>query len=218
MFENNDPEYKYTIRGTCFLCRYAGIDYAITAKHVVKDYSAEDAWIPFHPGARKAIPYNEQVITNALNAEDTDCADLAFFRLERSMYLDSQFAGQLPYLISDPRQIWQPTLKGHFILRGFPSNVNTVDYDEGVIGQRAFEVEADYIKPSPMDHCHNIQFRDTSMCSDLDGLSGTPVFWIGDTEPHDHLFAGLLLRAGSDQGHFVHATVILDILHKIMKL
>mgnify|MGYP003117728251 CR=1 FL=1 len=219
MFENAVSGFEYTARGTCFLCRYAGIDYGITAKHVVDDYSADDVRILFHQEAREFAPHNAQLTIKIPDTEDTDWADLAFYPLERSQYQDRQFAEQLPYLIPGSSHIWQPGLKGHFILRGFPHDLNAIDYEAAIIGQQAVILEADYFGQSPMAHCHEIQFRDISMCRTLDGLSGTPVFWLGEAAPYEHRFAGLLLRAThtSGRGHFVHAEVILAALDKAME-
>lgn len=219
MFENAVSGFEYTARGTCFLCRYAGIDYGITAKHVIDDYAADDVRILFHQEAWEFAPHNAQLTIKIPDTEDTDWADLAFYPFERSQYQDCQFAKQLPYLIPDSSLIWKPGLGGHFILRGFPHDLNAIDYEAAIIGQQAVILEADCVGKSPMAHCHEIQFRDVSMCSTLDGLSGTPIFWVGDTAPYEHRFAGLLLRAThkSGRGHFVHAEVILAALDKALK-
>jgi hypothetical protein len=63
------------------------------------------------------------------------------------------------------------------------------------------------------------QIPDLSLCSDLDGLSGAPVFWVGDEEPRDHRFAGLMVRATYSRGigHFVHGDVVLTALEKALR-
>ncbi|MEL3891666.1 hypothetical protein V6B08_15410 [Ferrovibrio sp. MS7] len=218
MFENAVEGYEYTGRGTCFLCRYNGCDFAITAKHVIKGFTADDVRIQFHLGAHEFAPHNAQVTIKISDVDDPDWGDLAFYPLERIMYDDTQFGGQLPYPLQHPQLVWQPLMPGSFIMRGFPHDLNAIDYEQAVINQQAAIIEADYLGASPMAHCHEVAFRDLAACTTLDGLSGTPVFWVGDSKPRDHRFAGIMLRAtyASKRGHFVHARVILAALGKIL--
>lgn len=218
MFENAIDGYEYSGRGTCFLCRYRDTDFAVTAKHVIKDFAADDIRILFHQAAREFAPHNAQVTIKIPDTDDTDWADLAIYPLERSMYEDSQFGDQLPYPIPSRSLVWQPGMAGHFIMRGFPHDLNAIDYEEAIVRQQAALLEADHVGPSPMAYCHEIAFRDLSVCKTLDGLSGTAVFWVGASKPHEHRFAGLMLRATyeSGRGHFVHAEVILAALDKTL--
>ena len=69
-----------------------------------------------------------------------------------------------------------------------------------------------------MNHCYQVRFRDLSPCSTLDGLSGAPVFWIGDDQPRSHRLAGMMLRAtyASATGYFVDSNVIVSTLEKAL--
>lgn len=210
--------YEYSGRGTCFLCRYASMDVAITPGHVVRALpAAEDVLIPFHQEARAFVPYNALITCSIPDTDDPDWGDLAFFPLERCLYDDSDFSDQPPYAIPHHSAVWRPGMAGHLVTRGFPDDLNLIDYEDGIIRSSAVILEADHVGPSPMAHCHEIEFRDVSMCTTLQGLSGAPVFWLGPDKPHDHRFAGLLLRAthSSRRGHFVHAEVIISAIEKI---
>jgi hypothetical protein len=109
-------------------------------------------------------------------------------------------------------------MSGRFIMRGFPHDRSYVDYDEAVLREQAAIVEADFAGPSPMRFCHQMKFRDLSHFTDLDGLSGSPVFWVSDAEPRAHCFAGVAIRAtySSGIGHFVHGSVVVAALEKAL--
>jgi hypothetical protein len=218
MFENALEGFEYTGRGTCFLCRYRGVDFAVTAKHVIRGYSPDQIRIAFHQSSRSFAPHNSQVTIADAGFEDTDWADLAIFPLERSHYDDTAFGEEPPYLIPASSALWRPPHGGHFIMRGFPHDLNAIDYDRAVIRQQAVQIEADHVAASSMAHCHEIAFRDISMCTTLDGLSGTPVFWLGAGPPHEHRLAGVLVRAthSSGRGHFIHASVLVTALDKTL--
>ncbi len=218
MFENSVVGFEYSARGTCFLCRYLKHDFAITAHHVVRGFAADAIRILFHQAAREFVPYNAQLTIKIPGIEDPDWADLAVFPLEQTLYKDGAFGAERPYVIPDRTAFWQPDMPGHFIMRGFPHDLNAINYDTADIRQQAIQVEADYVCPSPMAHCSQIRFRDVSMCTTLDGLSGTPVFWLGQTMPHKHRLAGLVLRASHESklGHFVSAEIIIAVLNNAL--
>jgi hypothetical protein len=114
--------------------------------------------------------------------------------------------------------VWQPNMGRHFIMRGFPHCKSHISYDEKVLHEQAVLLEADLVGQSPMKHCYEIKFRNLSPCNTLDGLSGTPVFWIGEGNPREHRFAGLIIRAtySSGKGHFLHGDVVLTALEKTL--
>jgi hypothetical protein len=226
IFENATDGFEYTGRGTCFICRYGGQDFAVTARHVTADYHADAIRVLFHQGARHFVPHNAQITIKSEDdqpaadpaSDDPDWRDIVIFPLERSLYDDDQFGDQPPYPIPSRDLIWRPGLGGHFIMRGFPHDLSAVDYDDLALREQAALLEADLVGPAAMQHCYQVRFRDLSPCSTLDGLSGTPVFWVGDGQPRSHRLAGMMLRATycSGTGYFLHANVIVSALDKAL--
>jgi len=227
-FENAVEGYEYSGRGTCFLCRYRGHDFIVTVEHVVREFAADSIRVLYYETARDFVPHNAQATIRADaddRSEDDDWRDLAIFPLERSLYTDDQFADQPPYPIPAPGHVWQPGMAGHFIMRGYLNQPSPVDYDAKVLRQQPVILEADYAGPSPMKLCHQMRFRDLTHCAafddpenKLDGVSGAPVFWLGETEPRDHRFAGVAVRAtyAGGMGHFIHGSVVLAALEKVL--
>jgi hypothetical protein len=227
-FENAVEGYEYSGRGTCFLCRYRGNDFAVTARHIIKDFDAGAIRVLYYETAREFVPHNAQVTIGTDEddrSEDDDWRDLAIFPLERSLYTDKQFADQPPYPIPSLEHVWRPGMAGRFITRGYLNKPSHIDYDAKVLRQQPVILEADYAGPSTMKLCHKMRFRDLSHCAgfdepknSLDGLSGAPVFWVSETAPRDHRFAGVAVRAthSSGIGHFVDGSVVLAALEKVL--
>lgn len=218
VFETSYQGYEYSARGTGFLCRYRGYDFVITARHVIAGFMADQLRVLFHQNATDFVPHNAQITIKTPNIKDTDWADLAIFPLERSLYTDELFQDQRPYPLAANTIRSDFGKDGHLIMRGFPHDLSAVDYDSAVIRQKATILEADYVGKAPMAHCHELAFRDLSPCTTLDGLSGTPLFWIGNEQPRPHGFAGLMLRATytSHRGYFLEPELIMSALDKAL--
>jgi hypothetical protein len=216
MFETEFKGFDYAIGGSGFLCRYQGFDFIVTAKHVVKGVSPNLFRVLHHSQSRNFVPHNGCLTMRIPDTEDTDWGDLAIFPLERSLYEDNDFGDEQPYLLPGSVPVWQPGMNGYFVMRGFPHDRSGIDFDAYLIKQQAVILEADAVGPSPMKLCIEIKFRDVSPCTSLNGFSGTPVFWIGDEPPHQHCFAGLMLRGdhGSKQGHFLKGDILLEVLRR----
>ncbi len=224
MFENDVDGFEYSARGSCFLCRYMDFDFVVTAKHVTDGFKADSIRVLFYQSSKNFVPYNAKIsirsqdcdiATNSMD-EDTDWQDITIFPLERSLYCDEDFADQKPYLIPSEKHIWHSGLDGQFVLRGFPHGPSGINYDARILYEQAVQLEADLVGTASMEHCYEIKFRDLSPCSDLDGLRGTPVFWIGNDKPRNHRLAGIIIRAthASATGYFLHANVIVNVLDR----
>jgi hypothetical protein len=139
-FENAVEGYEYSGRGTCFLCRYRKVDFAVTVNHVVRGYDADSIRVLFHSAAREFVPHNAQITIETDEddrSEDDDWRDLAIFPLEGSLYGDKQFADQPPYVILSADHVWRPGMSGRFITKGFPHDQSYVDYDALVLREQA---------------------------------------------------------------------------------
>jgi hypothetical protein len=101
-----------------------------------------------------------------------------------------------------------------FILFGYPTEQQIVDYEIPHIHSTAVCTTAEYDGPSQSPHIHRLRMtrKDTF---DSDGLSGGPVFYLGSTGAGEYFagFAGMIVRGGqkSDLIHFVETSF----LHKL---
>lgn len=100
-------------------------------------------------------------------------------------------------------------------LRGFPSELQNVDYDGRTIHTQAFAVDGRYVGPGESKHCGIVRFEDLEKNASLDGLSGSPVFRFEKTRTGlGFLFAGVLIQGTktSGLGRFIHASVVFKAL------
>jgi len=149
--------------------------------------------------------------------DDTDWCDIAVFELDNSQYEMDAFGDEPPLVLPTVDTIWTPQLGSYFILRGFPSQLTGADYIRKTLKVGAIQLEADLVGEALMRECFEIKFRDISQISDLDGMSGTPIFWLGGGEPRSYRFAGMMIRGthSSGTGYFLGAHVIAAVLDRI---
>lgn len=102
-------------------------------------------------------------------------------------------------------------------LRGFPVELTNIDFDRRVIRERAFAADGFHVGPATDKRCHFLQLHDRSQLQDLDGISGSPVFYLREasTNHYLHRFADVVTqdpRKSGDRVRFIHASVLLAAL------
>jgi hypothetical protein len=218
LFENADLDYAYSSRGTGFICRYCDRLFVVTARHVVDGFAPDALRVQVHPNGRDFVPHNARVTLVPVDANDPDHTDLAIFPLESALVDDTLFNDYAPYTLVDGMVRGIPPGNGQLIFRGFPHDNSFIDYDRLVIHQQPVILEGDRIGNSQMAHCHEIEIRDVSPCTTLDGMSGSPVFWVGEASPQRaHLFTGVMLRGthASRRAHYVEGEVLVAALQRL---
>lgn len=219
MFENEFEGFDYSARGTAFLCFYRQQLYAVTARHVIKDYDAGALRVMIHPDERDFLPHNAQVSLVPVDPHESDYTDLAILPIELTMFDQRRFRDWPPFELSEELVDSKPSLTGTMIFRGFPSDKSSIDFDIAKIKLQPVLLEGDRVGKAPMAHCHEMKLRDVSPCSTLDGFSGSPVFWISAQDPprKEYRFAGVLIRGSyvSKRAYYVEAEVLMRVLNKI---
>lgn len=218
IFENPVEGYEYSARGTVFLCWYGPNLYAVTAKHVIEGFEADAVRILIHPEDREFAPHSAQATLVPVDEDDPDYADLALFPVEHDMFDQERFKDWPPFVLEDSLVAGTPPSSDTLIFRGFPHDRSGVDFDSAKIRQQPVILEGDHIGPAPMMHCHEMKLRDVTVCSTLDGFSGSPVFWLGDTgPPREYRFAGVLIKGthSSKTAYYVDAEVLRQALKRL---
>lgn len=211
VFENLAEGYEYSARGTVFLAWYKDSLYAITAAHVIRDFEADEARILIHPSDREFAPHCARATLIPVDPNDPDYTDLAVFPIAHDMFDLQRFRDWPPFSLSSDLFSGVPPGKGTLIFRGFPYDHNGVDFEKCIIRQKPIILEGQYIGPAPMAHCHQIRLNDVSVCSTLDGFSGSPVFWISDDEHRrEYRFCGVLIKGShsSRTAYYVGSEVL----------
>ena len=220
MFENDVKGYEYSACGTVFLCRFHRGLYAVTAGHVVSGFDPSSARVMAHQEDDEFLPHNGLATFFAGDEEDTDYADLAVMPIDSTMVDSRRFRDRPPFELHDfpfPRELLP---EGRLILRGFPDDQKSgIDFEECRIRVREVTLKGKWVGHAPMKYCHEIKFQDVSSCTTLDGLSGSPVFWVGEVDRRaSFMFVGVLIRATctSKTGYFVDAEVLRKAVRQIV--
>ena len=216
LFENESPDFAYSMRGTGFACRLGETDLFVTARHVIDGFPLESLCIPFHYGSREFLPYSLRMSILRRDPDDTDWTDIAILALNKDQYKDQAFNGDLPFMLKQDSLDTTLSQGTNLVLRGFPSSSNNIDYDNDVISLAGTSFGAKIAGPSSMKHCTKIIFNDLSKCKTLDGTSGAPVFSFDKPDPpYQMKLAGMMLRGTKESGlgHMLNA----DSIHQMIQ-
>lgn len=147
---------------------------------------------------------------NSSNA-DTDFIDARAFEYQIEKYdcdnLESDF------FPANPQRIWPNySINAPFMVYGYPSSLQDVDYSFPKIASHAVEIKATYDGGTSSPHLHRIKMvRNTQFNSD--GMSGGPVFYLGKEKGSYFLgWAGMVMRgsASSEYLHFLAANFLIE--------
>jgi hypothetical protein len=104
------------------------------------------------------------------------------------------------------------SINAPFMVYGYPSCLQDVDYSSPKIAARAVEIKATYDGGTSSPHLHRIKMTRNSQF-DPDGMSGGPVFYIGSKKGTFFVgWAGIVMRgsASSEYLHFLAANFLIE--------
>jgi hypothetical protein len=150
--------------------------------------------------------------TVAEGDEDGDSIDFVVFEFLTGNYPVPNLTSE--FFPLDEQRIW-PTGSARlpFMIFGYPTERQLVDYEESRISTRSLEVKGVYDGGTSSPHLHRIKMQ-REKPFDADGLSGGPIFYIGGASGSYFAgFAGITVRgsATSDYLHFIAAHHLIDI-------
>lgn len=219
LFENEDEDFQYSLGGTCFLAKFAGAHYAITASHCLRGYPYEAVRIELDQEDSTFLPISCFHRIEPPPAADTDWADVTIIEFSEALLVDRKRESLAWLDIDELIQRSLTITPGlQFAFRGFPFELGKIDYDCKSFSRAGFSADASYLRRSPYYRCHVVRFNDLSQIRDVNGLSGTPLFPIVKVPGGVmHHFAGMLIRASqtSGLGYFIELSIIFSALKKL---
>lgn len=221
IFENEDDQFSYSIHGTAFLVRCKGRYFGITAQHCLRTWTKEAVRLAVDLSKRDFLPMRRLHLGESTDHHDDDYADIALFEVEERL-VDTSILHGLHFLDADYFAELRFCLVSNAILalRGYPGELNWVNYDENIIHEQAFAADGHFDGPAQLKHCGRMRFNSLEPIQDTDGLSGSPVFQF-QTTPNglSYLFAGMLIRASKQSGcgSFIEAPVIFSALKRCLR-
>ncbi len=118
------------------------------------------------------------------------------------------------------RNVWPKDFREHFLIFGYPSERQRLDYQDGpslkhIHGVQTFTTGT-YDGPSNSPFVHRLKMSRTEVFN-VDGMSGGPIFYLGTRGIGDYFvgFAGIIQRGGreSDYLHFLEADFFLHMFN-----
>jgi hypothetical protein len=204
LFETELAEAPFATCGTAFLVGFGRSVYLITARHVVRDFPAERLHIRAADDSVDTIPFTRWFVLPP-NPDD-DVSDLYLMRIDlANMPAADRKSATLLNLTTPQRDWFASRGSAQFFLFGYPVTASDVNFDLGTVTTSQYFLSAHYVGPSIGQECHELCFANPLALTDLNGMSGSPVFCQISSLGVSGLpiFAGMALR-GSVLSKRVH--------------
>lgn len=201
-----EHDFAYFVGGTAFICTWNSRPFVVTARHCVEKVEGDQVLIFASTDHPTSLPFSR--VWKGSEPILEDAADLAVFEIACGVD-DEPLRGMTP-----------PELRGYtaprfaadepLIVSGYPLQKRAVDYEERLLPEQRFRLEARYVGPSVGDHVHELKILRHGDLESFNGFSGSPVFVIGGKEAH---FAGMVVLGSHDttksvRMHFVAGAVV----------
>jgi hypothetical protein len=210
-------EFPYEFFGSASALKIGSKHLVFCCGHQIDQYNPENVSI-LHVATNNTISGGRKIWPTVTDDnKDTDWIDVRALE-----YPIQQF--EIPNLSSDffsiekHKNVWpinsELGTKTVFLLYGYPTEHQVVDYEIPRIHNVATCTTALYDGPSNSPYVHRIRMTRKDVF-DSDGMSGGPVFYLGSTGVGEYFvgFAGMIVRGSqtSDFIHFVEARFLLTI-------
>jgi hypothetical protein len=222
LFEDGWQDYEYSGGGTFFLAKYERRFYGITAQHCLRGRDKNAIRLMLDEEAPSSEKFMQLRSVHELNDPDTgpeDYSDVALLRIDEAELTDGQRVSER-FLkldkIRNQRVLLDPGEK--LVTRGFPNSLGAIDYDRRKIRVQALTFDGLYAGRTDASRVHRFQFSDSTGVTDLNGMSGSPVFVLRQTEQGlRYLFGGMIIQGSTTAGvaRFIDCGTIFAALDKV---
>jgi hypothetical protein len=216
LFQNADPQFPFSIGGTAFIVRFRNRHFVITAKHVLtmNGFRPEQFRIQYRADGKKCLPLRSVYWLRSGNTDDTDQFDLAAWDVDEDAINVDLFGDDLPYGLREWDNLTVFGANSHYLYRGFPTFMRSVDYSGSTIQQGSISSRARYVGPTPYAHIHEIALVNDGTLISAEGLSGSPIFQVNNDvgQFSFEAFAGIMIRGNSTKVYFIAHRKIIEML------
>lgn len=211
IFQNDDAEWRFSARGTCFLVTHETRIFAVTARHVVAHYRPSQYRIPNRLGSANILPIR-QPFTAELHREDFE--DFVVVPIDSAEIAANDFDVARACVMDESAIQWSAIQR--VVVFGFPSDINSVDYCQGLISIQPCGMVGRLTGRSIGEGMREIEFGAVGDLSSYDGLSGSPVFQVAESGSIGRLL-GIVLRgsqntSASRRCHFLDVRVVAPLI------
>jgi hypothetical protein len=220
LFANADPEYPLSVGGSAFVVKFRERHFAISAKHVLRagGFAASQVRIQYRPDANRFLPLTQMYWLQGDDQDDTDQSDLAIWSIDDAALEPEAFGEYLPYNLLGIDGATLYGGKSHYLFRGYPSVLRSVDYEARDFQLDSISARALYAGKGVSAFTHELALVNDGALSSAEGLSGSPVFQVNNDEgslASREAFAGVLIRGNASRAYFLEHKQIIGALIQI---
>jgi hypothetical protein len=199
---NRSEQHPYSLRGTATGLRWQNRCMLFWCNHQTVGYQPDDVLVPLDKDGKFLISGSKFVhMTPPLSPSDEEYFDLCGTHYVPADYGDVNV--ERGFFELGEADAWKGDPNSTFMLFGYPTSLRNVDYDSASIATKQIVTSAKYRSASSAANVHAIEMLRTGDYGS-DGLSGGPVFHLGqDAQGFYCGFAGVILR-GSDSSNLIH--------------
>jgi hypothetical protein len=213
---NGSEQHPYSLRGTATGLRWQDRCMLFWCSHQTVGYQPNDVVVPLDKDGKILISGSTFVqMVPSLPSSDEEYFDLCGMHYVPENYGDVNVErGFFDLLAADA---WRGDPDSTFMLFGYPTSLRKVDYDSPSIAVKQIVTSAKYRSASRAASVHCIEMGRTGDYSS-DGLSGAPVFHLGqDAKGFYCGFTGIVLRGSGNSNliHFLDVRVMLQFLTRV---
>jgi hypothetical protein len=204
----------YSLGGSGFLAKFQERYYFVVAGHSLKGTLQNDLRIPIAPNTVDTLPFvNVGRAKFDDHEDDTDYGDFAFLSLPRDFkpasVPDALVAADIPEIST--LELLKPDVV--LTIRGFPYAAPETKIDpecEKIITQ-ALECNARLVGEKESRFCYKFEYTETRDKSDVEGMSGSPVFM---KNPNSESDCFVLVGVVNRETRFISIEVIKNAIQK----
>jgi hypothetical protein len=213
IFENDDIQWRFSERGTGFLVTHENRVFVVTARHVVSEHRPSQYRIPNCLGSHNMLPIHQPFAPEfycGRNFETVDFEDFIVAPIDSAGIAGDDFDPADAGVIDESAIQWSAIQRVG--VYGFPSDVQSVDYEQGLISIQPCGMTGNLTGQSLSEGLREIQFGPDGDLGSYDGFSGAPVFQLSDSGSIGRLL-GIILRGSQDTSvsrrcHFLDIRVL----------
>jgi hypothetical protein len=202
-----DPKYPYRFFGSGTAVAVAGRHFVFCCGHQIDHVSPDDVAI-YHK-AKNITLTGSQLLKPTLTPDnnDTDWIDVRAMEFVTRNYSIENLSHQF-FLVERRKNVWPENFDKTFIVYGYPSERQDVDYEIPHVTAHSTQVIATYEGTCSSPHLHRLTMN-RKEAFDADGMSGGAVFYLGQRRFGEYFIglAGMVMRGSktSDTLYFVDA-------------
>lgn len=213
-------DHPYVFRGSATSLRWQGHHLAFYCKHQITGFDRGDVVVPLDQEGKVLVSGSTfvEMIPSTENRGE-EFGDLCAMHFKPEDYLQTNV--DRAFFDINEADNWHGDTESSFLVYGYPTSLRDLEYAEpsyALSHVKVMQIVAmgNYVRPSHAIGVHVIEMQRKSDFSS-DGLSGGPVFQLGEDAQGFYCgFAGVILRGSNTSNllHFLEAALLMRFMRR----